>query len=103
LLYVAASRNASAARNGSHSLTQSPNDREETMSGESEKTRAELSNDPAGDVELGDEELETVAGGSTECAGTMGCCNGMTISDPADSCCCTLWPQCDEGEGPTAV
>ena len=54
------------------------------------------SNDPAGDVELGDEELEAVAGGneSTECVGTLGCCNGLSNDSPNTCCCDTWWPGC---------
>jgi hypothetical protein len=64
----------------------------------SSKKPDELPIDPAGEVELGDDELEAVAGGmeamSTECAGTLGCCGGLTVSGK-DTCCCDTWYGCE--------
>jgi len=55
--------------------------------------RRELLKDPAGDVELSDQELEAVAGGAaadTECVITWGCCNGVTNqSSCVDQCGCS--------------
>lgn len=55
-----------------------------------DKENKKPAQDPAGDVELGDEELEAVAGGSqesTECLSTIGCCGGLTNASP-NTCCC---------------
>ena len=57
-----------------------------------DEQRRELLQDPAGEVELGDEELEAVAGGvdSTECVSTWGCCGGLTNpSSCVETCGCS--------------
>lgn len=62
---------------------------EEYRNSLSEAERASLPENPAGLIDLGEADLDSVVGASTEYVFTCGCCNGFTVS----TCFCPPWEQ----------